>query len=138
MTNGFIRIASAGALAGVLWGWLALLAGSLTGIFMLEAGLLESVASFTVGGAIFGVVAAGFIAVGLRLRLFRRIVVGSIVVSLGLWLILRVGGAALSTMDAGRYHALTLETAQGLILALCLGVIIGFLLRYQENNDVPA
>ncbi len=139
MTSGFVRIASAGALAGVLWGWLALLVGSLTGIFMLEAGFVAGVASFTVGGAIFGTVATGFIVAGLQLKLFRRVVVGSIVVSFCLWLILRIGGVALSTMDAERYHVATLETAQGFVLALCFGVIIGFLLRHQENKvDAPA
>ncbi|MBI5235827.1 MAG: hypothetical protein HY886_06220 [Deltaproteobacteria bacterium] len=138
MPNNFGKAIASGALAGVLWGWVALLVGSLSGIFMLEASFAQSIAVFAMGGAIFGVVATGFIVAGLQLRLFKRVVAGSIVVSFCLWLVLRVGGAALSTMDADRYHVVTYETAQGFVLALCLGVILGLLLRHRENNAAPA
>lgn len=114
----------AGAVGGVLWGLVSMAVNSATGVFAPEAGLLHDIVSFALGGGLFGVVAGGVIGAGGKMIPFRNIYARSVFTSALIWLLLRVGGAMLSAIEPERYHVLTPETAQGLLLSALLGAMI--------------
>ena len=49
-----------GALAGIIWGWIALSVNAVTGAFQFENTLLHLLIIFAAGGAIFGIIVSGF------------------------------------------------------------------------------
>ncbi|MBI5344228.1 MAG: hypothetical protein HZB83_02650 [Deltaproteobacteria bacterium] len=115
------------ALAGALWGLIAMAVNGVTNAFPFESGLLHNLVAFTFSGAVMGAVAGGFLGLaGARLP-FKSTLPKAVLVSTIFWLFLRVAGAALSRMDSERYHAVTLQTMQGLVLAVVLGCILGLL-----------
>lgn len=124
-----------GILSGVLWGWLAMAANALTGVFAFEGTFIHLMVSFTFGGALFGVLSAGFLSVAGGFLPFRKTLPKAVFTSVSIWLVLRIGGAALSVMDAERYHVLTAETAQGLILSAALGVVLGLLWKKNGAHE---
>jgi len=115
----------AGVTAGIIWGWVAMAANSITGIFPLEASFAHNLVSFTFGGAIFGVVAGGLMVAAGPVLPFKRTIPKAVLICASLWIVLRLGGAMLSVMDAHRYHVLAPETLQGFALALILGTLLG-------------
>lgn len=119
----------AGLVAGILWGWLSYLANALTGVFEFEGSFAHDLVSFSFGGAVFGVVTGALLAASRGLIPFKGDVAKAVFASAVLWIVLRVAGDMLSMMDPHRYHLLTAETVQGLVLALALGAILGLLLR---------
>lgn len=119
----------AGAAAGILWGWLCYLANYLSGVFPFEGSFAHNIVSFTFGGAVFGIVTGGLLAVIGGFLPFKGIVLKAAFVSAALWLLLRVAGDLLSVMEPHRYHVVTPETVQGLLLALALGGILGLIMR---------
>ncbi|MBI5588642.1 MAG: hypothetical protein HY889_09805 [Deltaproteobacteria bacterium] len=114
-----------GALAGVVWGWIAMVLNSFTGIFVFEGGFTHDLVTFSVAGAVFGVVVSGFLFVGGRFVPFKKTLPRAVFVSVFIWLVLRAGGVLLSSMEPSRYHVLTPETLQGLFLAVALGTLLG-------------
>ncbi|MBI2412772.1 MAG: hypothetical protein HYV24_06145 [Deltaproteobacteria bacterium] len=124
LTFGFKDGIIAGAVGGVLWGFVSMAVNSATGVFTPETGLLHDTVSFALGGGLFGVVAGGIIGAGGGMIPFRNIFARSIFTSTLIWLILRVGGAMLSTIEPERYHVLTPEALQGLSLSALLGAMI--------------
>ncbi|MFQ5736686.1 MAG: hypothetical protein ACE5GY_07470 [Thermodesulfobacteriota bacterium] len=115
----------AGVIAGVVWGWLSMAANSVTGIFPFESSFAHNFMAFTFGGAVFGVVAGGFLNVAGRFLPFRSVLARAVVVSATLWVVLRLGGAMLSSMEPMRYHMVTPQVIQGFTLALILGTLLG-------------
>ncbi|HAO94153.1 MAG: hypothetical protein A2X93_07150 [Deltaproteobacteria bacterium GWC2_56_8] len=113
-----------GAAGGVLWGLVSMAVNSATGAFAPEAGLVHDAVSFTLGGGLFGVVAGAFIGAGARFIPFGNIYARSVFTSTLIWLLLRAGGAMLSAIEPERYHVLTPETLQGLLLSALLGAMI--------------
>lgn len=123
-----------GALAGIIWGWIALSVNAVTGAFQFENTLLHLLIIFAAGGAIFGIIVSGFLSL-LKERLpFQNILLKAVVVSLGLWIILRGGGAILSSIVPDRYHPETAQTIQGFILALIMGCILGALWKINRRR----
>ena len=116
----------AGVTAGIIWGWVAMAANSVTGIFPFESTFAHNLVSFTFGGAIFGVVAGGLMVVAGPVLPFKRTIPKAVLICASLWIILRLGGAMLSVMDSHRYHVLAPEMLQGFALALVLGALLGF------------
>lgn len=116
----------AGVTAGIIWGWVSMAANSFTGIFPFESSFAHNLVSFTFGGAIFGIVAGGLLVVAAPILPFKRTMPKAVLVCGSLWVILRLGGALLSVMDAHRYHVLAPEMLQGFALALVLGTLLGF------------
>lgn len=121
------KIVFYGLIAGILWGWASMVLNSITGIFRPEMGFIHDIISFSVGGAVFGVVVSGFLYGVWNFIPFKKAHTKAIFVSMVLWLALRVGGAGLSMMAPERYHVLTPETLQGLILSGMLGAFLGLL-----------
>ena len=115
----------AGVTAGIIWGWGAMAANSVTGIFPFESTFAHNLVSFTFGGAIFGVVAGGLMVVAGPVLPFKRTIPKAVLICASLWIILRLGGAMLSVMDSHRYHVLAPEMLQGFALALILGTLLG-------------
>ncbi|MBI5237740.1 MAG: hypothetical protein HY887_04885 [Deltaproteobacteria bacterium] len=113
------------AVAGALWGVFSFGVNTLTGIFPFEHSRLYNMFVFAVAGSVFGVTSGGFLLAAKGVLPFNRPFPKAIMVSTGLWLVLRLAGALLSGMESERYHVATLETLQGLALSLTLGSFIG-------------
>ena len=116
----------AGVTAGIIWGWVSMAVNSLTGIFPFESTFAHNLVSFTFGGAVFGIVAGALMAVAGPVLPLRRTIPKAVLICGSLWVVLRLGGAFLSVMDAHRYHVLAPEMLQGFALALVLGTLLGF------------
>ncbi len=125
-----------GALTGIIWGLVAMAANSVTGIFPFEASFAHNIIAFTFGGVVFGVVCAGFLNAAGRVLPFKGVLPKAVLVCAGLWVVLRLGGVMLSTMEPQRYHVVTPQTIQGFTLALILGTLLGILWKkgLQPSN----
>jgi len=123
-----------GAIAGIVWGWIALAVNAATGAFPFENTLLHLLIIFAAGGAIFGIIVSGFLSL-LKERLpFKNIFIKAVMVSLVLWIILRGGGTILSSIEPDRYHPETAQSIQGFILALIMGCILGTLWKINRRR----
>ncbi|HBO84929.1 MAG: hypothetical protein A2073_03015 [Deltaproteobacteria bacterium GWC2_42_11] len=123
-----------GAIAGMLWGWIAMFANTVTGAFAFEQSLLQHLVTFTVGGIIFGIVVSGFLSLLKDFLPFKNSLVSSVFIATGLWIVLFLGGYGLALADAERYHFNIPQGIQGLILAALLGVLIGFSWKIKEKE----
>lgn len=124
LTFGFKDGIMAGAVGGVIWGLVSMAVNSATGVFTPEAGLVHDTVSFALGGVLFGAVAGGFLEAGGRAIPFRNVYARAVFTSTLIWMLLRVGGAMLSAIESERYHVLTPETVQGLLLSALLGAMV--------------
>ncbi|MBE9531269.1 MAG: hypothetical protein IME98_00515 [Proteobacteria bacterium] len=123
-----------GVIAGVLWGWTALGVDYITGIFQIESSLAHNLAAFTIGGALLGVVAGGLLSLVGQFLPIKSELLKAVAVSLGLWLLLRLGGTLLSGMDHHRYHQEVSQTIQGFILAGVMGLFLGYLWKKKQKE----
>lgn len=116
-----------GAISGILGGLIAILLNQITGVFVFESSLASNLVTFSIGGAVFGVVTGGFMAlIGDRLP-FRSFVLRGVVVSGGIWMLLRFSGYLMAANEPERYHSDNAQTLQGFTLAIILGAILGTL-----------
>ncbi len=113
------------AVAGALWGVFSFGVNAATGVFRFEHGPLYNLFMFAVAGGVFGVTSGGFLLALKGFLPFKGPVPKAVMVSTGLWLVLRLSGALLSGMESERYHVAALETLQGLALSSTLGLFIG-------------
>ncbi|MBI1910468.1 MAG: hypothetical protein HYS21_00535 [Deltaproteobacteria bacterium] len=120
---------TAGVLAGVIWGWLSMGLNSITGVVEFEGSFAHNFMSFTFGGAVFGILVGGLMAIGGSLIPFRNVLARAVFTSTLMWLVIRFGGTILSVMKPTRYNVLTPETMQGLFLAIVLGGVLAMLLK---------
>lgn len=114
-------------IAGVLWGFFAMAANLVSGAFEFESTLTHNLITFTVGGIIWSIVTGGILAVAGGWIPLKGTFAKAVAVSTSFWLVLRLGGVMLSGMNPDRYHIVTPQTIQGLILAMVLGAILGVL-----------
>ena len=105
---------------------------NLTGISPFEMGFVHNLVTFSVAGAVFGVVAGGFLSLFEGMLPFRRVFLKAPIVSVSIWLVLRGTGVALSGMRPLRYHISNPESLQGLALAVVLGLILGALWKRED------
>jgi hypothetical protein len=117
----------AGLVAGILWGWLAMAVNSFTGAFPLWEGLLFNLTTFAIGGAVFGIVVGGFLVIARDILPFRSLLPKAVMVSVCLWVVLRIGGTLLSGIAPWRYHTVLTQTVQGFFLAILMGLLLGVL-----------
>jgi hypothetical protein len=115
----------AGLLAGIVWGWLAVLVNRITGAFPYEQRLLFNLLTFAVGGGLFGVASGWLLALTQDILPFKRLLTKAVLVSVCLWVVLLIGGGVLSGIVRGRYHADTAQTVQGFFLAVVMGILLG-------------
>ena len=123
-----------GAIAGVIWGWVAMAVNAVSGAFAFENSLMHHLISFAVGGAVFGIVVNGFLGLLQRLLPFKSILLNAILLSIVFWLMLRVGGAMLSSVEPDRYHIITAQSIQGFVLAIIMGFILGTLWKINRKE----
>ncbi len=123
-----------GSISGIVCGWLLMLLNNFTGVFILEGTFWFNVAAFAVGGAVFGIVAGGFTALLEKRIRFDGELFKGIVVSTGLWIVLRLGGYILSLNDPERYHPDVGQTAQGFVFAVMVGVVLGSLWKMEKTG----
>ena len=123
-----------GAIVGVLWGWAAIAINAVSGVFPFEESLLYNMISFAVGGAVFGIVISGFLGLLQRWLPFKSVVLNAILLSVALWLILRIGGAMLSSVEPERYHLITIQSIQGFVLSVIMGCILGILWKVNAKR----
>lgn len=123
-----------GAIAGVIWGWIAMLVNAISGAFQFENSVVQNLVNFAAGGAVFGIVVSGFLNL-LKERLpFKNIFLKTIFISTVLWVILRIGGILLSSVEPERYHPITAQSVQGFILAIIMGCILGTLWKINKTR----
>lgn len=124
-----------GAAAGVILGWFALAVNAVSGVFVFENGFANNLISFSVGGAIFGIVVSGLLSL-LKERLpFRNIFLKAVFVATVLWATLEIGAIALSSIEPDRYHFVTVQSLQGLFLAVVMGGLLGLLWRIKNKES---
>ncbi|MFQ5432129.1 MAG: hypothetical protein ACE5EN_06445 [Nitrospinota bacterium] len=123
-----------GSISGILCGWVLIALNELTGVFVLEESLVFNMMTFAIGGAVFGVVAGGFLALLERKLPFNGTLLKGILVSTGLWIVLRLGGYMLSLNDAERFHADVGQTVQGFAFAVMLGAMLGGLWSREKSG----
>lgn len=123
-----------GAIAGILWGWVAMTANTVTGAFPFEQSLLQHLVTFAVGGAIFGIVVSGFLTLLQEWLPFKNNLTASIFIATMIWIVLFIGGYGLALADADRYHFNVPQAVQGLIMAVILGSFIGFSWKIKEKS----
>ena len=114
-----------GFAAGVLWGWVTIAVNTISGAFLFEQGPVNTLLTFSVGGAFFGVVTGGFLMLTRDRIPFKGIIPKAILISTGLWFALRLAGFIMSTVAPDRYHPDSIQTIQGIGMAVVLGGILG-------------
>jgi sugar phosphate permease len=119
---------------GIIWGWLSMVVNSVSGAFAFEGSFVHDLTTFATGGAIFGVLVAGFLSLMGDKLPFKSRLLRAVFVSTSLWILLRIGGALLSHMDNERYHIVTSQTIQGFFMAIILGCIL-YPLWKKESVD---
>ncbi len=129
---------SIGVLSGVLLGIIGIIVNTITSAFPFEMNIVMLLVTFSIGGAIFGVVVGGLMAVTDSLFLIDRPVIRAVALSAGFWAILRLVGSALTMADHERYHPVMVQSIQGLVLAIALGVIFGLIWKTKTIEDVFA
>ncbi len=122
------------ALAGIIWGWISMAVNGVTGVFVYESTMMHNLASFTIGGAIFGIVAGSFLVLTRKRLPFKSLIPKAIVLSVAIWVVMRLGGLALSSMHHHRYNSVVPETIQGFILAIVLGLILGIMWKRSAGK----
>lgn len=124
-----------GIIAGIIWGWIAMAVNAVTKVFLFEHNILYNLIAFAAGGAIFGMVVGGLLIL-LHDRLpFKTSFSKAVLLSACTWLILRIGGALLSSIDSARHHAVAPATLQGLALAISMGCILGALWQVRKKRE---
>ncbi|MEK7313853.1 MAG: hypothetical protein AAB065_05190 [Deltaproteobacteria bacterium] len=122
------RDLGSGVIAGIIWGWIAMAVVAMT-MGGLENGMLRNLVSFSVGGAVFGIAAGGLLTLTHDWLPFKSSFGKAVLLTTFMWLALRVGGLLLSSIDSFRYHAASMETVRGLMLAVLMGCVLGTLRR---------
>ena len=122
---GWKRGIGSGVVAGIVWGWLAMVIHAVTRISPGEHSILYNMFPFTIGGVIFGIFSGGILALIHDSLPFKTSFVKEVLLTTWIWLILHVGGFLLSLIDSGRYHYSSREAVHGLMLAVLLGGILG-------------
>ena len=123
-----------GAVAGIIWGWVAMAVNAVSGAFAFENSLMHNLISFAIGGAVFGIVVNGFLGLLQRLLPFKSILLNAVLLSIVFWLMLRIGGAMLSSVEPDRYHIITAQSIQGFVLAIIMGFILGTLWKINRKE----
>ncbi|MBI5892680.1 MAG: hypothetical protein HZB79_03335 [Deltaproteobacteria bacterium] len=125
-----------GSLTGIVWGWLAMAVNTVTGAFTFENGLLHNLVTFAIGGAVFGIVASGFLSLMQRWLPFKSNLTKAVYIAVSLWIILFIGGYGLATAKPDRFVFEYHQGIQGLALALVLGTMLGyFWKRFDEAKS---
>ncbi|MBE9527768.1 MAG: hypothetical protein IME99_00855 [Proteobacteria bacterium] len=113
------------AVAGVVWGLVAMGINNMTGVFAFESTFTHNLVSFIFGGVVFSIVSGGILYFAGSVLPFKGYLPKALMVTTFVWLLLRGGGVLLSQMDSHRYHVVTPESIQGLGLAVLLGLFLG-------------
>jgi MFS family permease len=130
LTKGII----VGCLSGIVWGLMAILVNHITGVFTLEESLLREMMTFSLGGAVFGMVIGGFLALTSNRLPFKSSFLKAVSVSVAIWLILRVGGVLLSYANPERFHPDRGQAIQGFVMAIVLGLILATFLKVAKKR----
>ncbi|MEK6591075.1 MAG: hypothetical protein AABZ11_10400 [Nitrospinota bacterium] len=124
-----------GMAAGIVWGFAAMAVNAITGVFPVEHDLLHNITAFTTGGAIFGIVTGGLLTLIHDRLPFRTFVSNAVLITTFIWLILRIGGFLLSSVNPMRYHAELPATIQGFTLAVLMGGILGIVCQIWQKSE---
>ncbi|MEK6546055.1 MAG: hypothetical protein AABZ28_05950 [Nitrospinota bacterium] len=124
-----------GIIAGGLWGLIAMGVNSITGIFSFEYSILHNLITFTVGGAIFGIVTGGILTLIHNRLPFKSSFGKAVLLTTCIWVVLEMGGLLLSSDNPMRYHPNVQQSIQGLLLAVLMGSVMGVLLQIQKKRS---
>ena len=131
---GWKRGIGSGVVTGIAWGWLSMVIHAVTGISPVEQSILYNMFPFTIGGAIFGILSGGILALIHDRLPFKTSFGKAVLLTTWIWLILHVGGFLLSLIDSGRYHYSSREAVHGLILFVLLGGILGAVWQVRNRG----
>ncbi|MEE8185202.1 MAG: hypothetical protein V3T96_02235 [Thermodesulfobacteriota bacterium] len=134
--TGWKRGVGSGVVAGIIWGWVAMVLNTISGVFPFESSLFHNLISFSVGGAVIGIVVGVFLAITSKWLPFKGFFTKAVFVSTSIWILLSIGGFLLSAMSPWRYNALGVQAFQGLVLALILGCILGTVWKVYQRKGV--
>lgn len=126
-----------GMLVGIIWGWIAMAVNAITGAFPFENSLLYNLATFATGGAVFGIVASGFLGLLEGWLPLKGNVFKAIYIALSLWVILFIGGYLLATIKPERYTFEVHQGIQGFILVVVFGILLGLLWKIGRKEACP-
>ncbi|MDP3731973.1 MAG: hypothetical protein Q8R31_02935 [Candidatus Omnitrophota bacterium] len=124
-----------GFLTGIVWGWVAIGVNAISGAFIFENDLLHNLVTFTIGGAVFGIVVGALLSLSHDWLPFKNIFLKTVFLSVILWGVLMIGGIVLSTIEPERYHLVVPQTVQGFVLAIIMGGLLGFLLKVSRKYN---
>ena len=122
-------------LAGIVWGWVAIGVNIISGAFLFENYMLHNIVTFTIGGAIFGIVVGALLSLSHEWLPFKNIFLKTVFLSVILWGVLMIGGIVLSTIEPERYHIVVPQTVQGFVLAIIMGGLLGSLLKVSRKHN---
>lgn len=122
---GWKRGIGSGVVAGIVWGWLAMVIYAVTGISPAEHSILYNMFPFTIGGVVFGILSGGILALIHDRLPFKTSFGKAVLLTIWIWLMLHVVGFLLSMIDSGRYHYSSRDAVNGLMLFVLLGSILG-------------
>ncbi len=125
-----------GLVSGVIWGFAALAVNYVTGIGPFERSLLIEITSFSIGGAIFGMLLGILLTLSYDWLPFKSLMPKAILVSTLVWLMFNVATGIGSIVNPERYHPELLQTIQGFFMAVLLGSILGALWNFGSKKDV--
>ncbi len=123
-------------LIGVLWGCAGILANTFTHVFSFEQSLVHHLITFISAGVLFALLVSGLFQLTGDWIPLKRPFSKAVLIAVSLWSGLYLGGVVLSQVFPYRYHLVLGQSAQGLILAILLGVMMGFLLEKSRNKVV--
>ena len=116
-----------GGLAGIVWGLVALVTNGISGAFPFEGTVLHNIITFTLGGAVFGLVVGGSLVLLCEYLPFKNIFSKTTFLSTSIWLMFFIGGAIIAEIDPTRYYLTSGLAIQGVVLAIFQGLILGFI-----------
>ena len=126
-SNDWKKVLTVGMIAGVMWGWFAMLINYFSGAFPFEAGLLHNMVSFGTGGAVFGIIVSGLMNLAFMRLPFKKPLSKLMFLSVSVWFLMWFSVSSLSLVVPERYHMEIAQSLQGLLLSLMLGGLLGVL-----------
>lgn len=125
MYNTLMTGLKVGLQAGVVWGLAAYGYSAAAGEVYYIHGFLPEIFIFAFGGALFGLVTGGLFAwARVKIPVKNPLLAGA-TVSVGLWLVLRAGGALFKLVSPEKYLTGMAEDVRGFIMSVVLGLLVG-------------
>ena len=132
--SGWKRGIGSGVVAGIVWGWLAMIIHAGISISTAEHSILYNMFPFTIGGGIFGAFSGGILSLIHDRLPFKTSFGKAVLLTIWIWLMLHVCGFLFSMIDNSRFHYSSREALHGLMLFVLLGGILGAVCQIRNRG----